>query len=133
MTLIKASITAGIRPTSMILHTQPSGKWNDLDFLIMEAYEIYKSEMCPECGYPIYVCHNDSNDIKFRLAEVTCYGKAAVDKRNKANSKKKGFEPPAGTTLRPEPYSKTGADLTSYREQFYLDLMAKRKAIRAAS
>lgn len=116
----------------MILHTQPTKKWNEYDFLLLEAYQILESERCGQCGLPRYICHNDSNEIQFSLAEDTCHAKAKIDERNRADSKRTNFEPPAGTVLVPEPRSTEGKELIDYRQPYYEAEAARRAEIAAS-
>lgn len=110
----------------MIVGTNSKKPWSDLDRLIMEAYQIFLGELCPQCGQPRYICGNESNDIQFRVHEEYCSAKAAIDKREEANTKSK--KNMSGITLRPEAYSVDGIDLVTYREPYYLAERKKREA-----
>lgn len=114
----------------MILHTQPTKRWNAHDFLLLEAYQILEEERCQQCGLPRYICHNESSDVRFRIVEDTC---AAMVEKDMYEEQKRGsdkdYRAPAGTTLRPEPYAVDGRDLTTFRTQYYLDEAEKQQII----
>lgn len=78
VTKIKTSITAGIRPTSMIFHEQPTAAWVPLDFVLLEAYQRLQDELCPRCGHPIWLCRSQSNSVQFRIREDYCASERAV-------------------------------------------------------
>lgn len=115
MSLIKASITASIRPTAMILHEQPSEPWNDHDFLLIEAYEIFQSERC-SCGLLIYMCHSEDDAIQFDVHEDVCAAKVAVETKE---SKYKDGDRPKGTRLVPFPFMTNGEEFITLREPYY--------------
>lgn len=95
---IKASITAGIRPTSMLFHEQPTAAWERFDFLLLEAYQRLQDELCPKCGHPVWLCRSQSNKVQFSVREAYCSGERALreaedrgkpkDKRSSASDKK---------------------------------------------
>lgn len=113
----------------MILHTQPRKRWNEMDFMLAEAYQKYLNGLCPQCGMPRYLCGNDSNDIQYHLREDYCAAKAAVDERRSRDSKAKDYEPPFGVVLVPEPYSPSGASLDSFQYPYLKAQAAKYKAM----
>jgi hypothetical protein len=41
--------------------------------LFITAYELLQDEICPECGEPVWICHNESKDIQFTGKETICY------------------------------------------------------------
>lgn len=117
----------------MILHTQPAKPWTKHDFLLLEAHQILESERCGQCGYPIYICHNEDERIQFRLDEDTCSIRAAVERQEEAESKKKNAKTKHGTQIAPTPYvMKTPGDegetptLSDFREPYYKAQMEKR-------
>ena len=118
--LIEASITAGIRPTSMIMHTQPRGKWSEWDFLCIEAYQIVQNERCRQCGLPVWMCHNDDGDIGTKVVKDICYSTREVETKDEEASSKKGYKAPKGVKTRPEPYRYSGRPLDAdVREDYY--------------
>lgn len=118
--LIEASITAGIRPTSMILHTQPGKKWNKFDFLCIEAHQIVVNERCPQCGLPRWVCHNEDGDIGFRVVKDICYAKREIETVDESDQKQKKYKAPKGVMARPEPFRYSGEPIDGdVREAYY--------------
>lgn len=81
MTQIKTSITAGIRPTSMIFHEQPTDPWTPFDFKLLEAYQILQDELCPKCGHPIWLCRSSSNRVEFKAQAAYCAGERALKEK----------------------------------------------------
>ena len=119
--LIEASITAGIRPTAMILHTQPRKPWNDFDFLCIEAHEIVLRERCPQCQLPRWMCHNTDGDVGFEIEEDVCFAIRELETLDEEATKRRGDEPAEnGMKMRPVPMRYSGKPLDSaLREAFY--------------
>jgi hypothetical protein len=113
------AIEAGIRPTSLILHTQPRKKWNEHDFLLLKAYKILQDERCSQCGLPRWICHNESSDIQIAVRDDLCYAKKEIEA--KANPKAKAGEKKRfGKTAYPSPYTISGKPLDwHFRDQHY--------------
>lgn len=127
MHLIRASITASIRPTSLLLHTQPSAPWTKHDFLLLEAYQIIQDEACPSCGLPVWICRNEDNDIQFSVRRATCFATRArelEDERYGPENKK-----PAGELLIPEPRVESGKALAEFRRPYYEADLKRRQAL----
>lgn len=129
LTAIKASITFGKRPSTFILGTDSNKPWNKWDILIATAYQIMEEERCSQCGYPVYICHNESSEIRFALRDDTCFAKAKVEKRNDDDSSRTKYKKPFGQVLAPEAYTPSGEDFVTYRESYYLAEQAKRKIV----
>ncbi|GAB2699473.1 hypothetical protein BKA24_001805 [Microbacterium marinum] len=130
MHLIRAAITAGIRPSAMILRTQPSAPWDRWDFLLLEAYQIVQDERC-DCGNPIWLCHHTSNDIQFRIDEVTCEATAYRERQEESRYGGPNQKRPHGVSLRAIPFSPSGAPLASFRRDYYRAQAKKREALNA--
>ena len=80
MTRIKAALAAGIRPTAMLFHEQPTGPWSEMDFRWLEAYQITQDEICPQCGNPIWLCRSTDDRISWTKHESVC--RATKEKEN---------------------------------------------------
>jgi hypothetical protein len=78
ITKIKAAITAGIRPSAMIFHEQPTAPWVDFDFVLLEAYQMLQDETCPKCGHPVWLCRSSSNRVEFKVNSGFCAGERAL-------------------------------------------------------
>ena len=119
--LIEASITAGIRPTSMILHTQPGKKWTDWDFLCIEAFQIAKNEQCPHCGMPVWVCRNEDGDFGFKVVTDTCFALRELEMVDESKTKNSNYKAPKGAKARPEAYRYSKAEVftAEVRESYY--------------
>ena len=90
MTQIQASITAAIRPTSMIFQEQPTEPWTKYDFLFLEAYQILKNETCQKCGHPIWLCRSESNEFEWTVENYVCQAERALRaKEHKRSNDKK--------------------------------------------
>ena len=88
---IRAAVTAGVRPCAMVFRVQPERNWEDLDFKLMEAYQILTDETCPKCGQPVWLCRNTSDDFVWSVANTICYATRALEEKqeNKKSSKDK--------------------------------------------
>lgn len=129
MTSIKASITAGVRPSVFILGADSRKPWNKWDRVLMEAYQTLENERCPQCGTYRWICGNEDPDIQVRVDYDFCAMKARTDQINDANRKKTNFEPNPGETMRPQPYTVSGADLVDYRDAYYKAQATRQRAI----
>lgn len=92
MSLMKASIAHGIRPTALILGKDSGKPWNRMDILFAKAYQQFLNELCDQCGRPEYICHNDDNRIQIdakldecEIAKVTERKQAELTEANKKN------------------------------------------------
>lgn len=87
---VRASITAKIKPTSMILMEDPSEPWRLLDYQLIEALQIMEDETCPQCGGPVWHCRSKDPDIKWPVQRDVCLSTRATDERQwrKNNPKK---------------------------------------------
>jgi hypothetical protein len=132
VTLIKAAITGGVRPSTMILGANSRKPWDKWDRLLMAAYQILEGERCPQCGMYRWICANEDGDIRFRLEHDYCGARALVDRENDQNSRRQNYKQPHGETLRPEPYTASGADLSDFREPYYHAEFERREAIEAS-
>lgn len=94
-TQIRASITAGIRPTSMIFHEQPSEPWTKHDFLLLEAYQILKDETCPKCGHPVWLCRSHSNTFSWKVESYVCQADRLLQEKQWYRTADKGTKPDA--------------------------------------
>jgi hypothetical protein len=125
--LIEASITAGIRPTSMILHTQPNKRWDEFDFLCIEAHQIVLNERCGQCGLPRWICHNEDPDMGFKAIQDTCFAMKEIEILDERKSSNKDYKAPKGTKTRPEPYLYGGGEISGeHREAYYKVEWAKK-------
>lgn len=113
----------------MIIGANSNKPWNDDDIIIMQAYQALMDERCTQCGYPRYICDNESNDIQAALVEEHCSFQAKIDARNDSNSKSKNYKKPFGVIMRPEGYSVSGVDLSSYRDDYYVQRANERREI----
>jgi len=108
--LIEASITAGIRPTSMILHTQPRKRWDEFDFLCIEAHQIVLSERCAQCGYPRWLCHNEEENAGWKAVQDVCFATREVENKNADKVDGLPEKQKRGMKLRVEPFRYDGKD-----------------------
>jgi hypothetical protein len=89
ITKIKASITAGIRPLSMLFHEQPGDPWTPYDFKLLEAYQILQDETCPSCGHPVWLCRNPDPRVSWKVRDTTCYATKAQEEINDSKKPRK--------------------------------------------
>lgn len=123
VTLIKAGITAGVRPTTMILGADSRKKWSDLDVMVMQAYQIMESERCSQCGGPRWLCDSDDPALRTRIKESQCDAKRELEKAEE--TRKDGDN--KGITLYPEFWTADGRDLVEFRA-LYREQVAREAA-----
>lgn len=109
-------------PTAFLFRKRrpQSAKWNEWDYLLIEAVQTLESERC-HCGLPVYICHSDDPHVRFRVEEDICEATKVTDAYEERQQKAGGdsYKRPHGSTLRPVPYTTDGSDLTRYRDAFY--------------
>ena len=133
ITKIKASITAGIRPTAMIFHEQPTAPWVDFDFLLLEAHQMLNDEICPRCGHPVWLCRSSSEAIEFHVETSYCYAERAqlesADKEKDRKSRASKEDKKSWGQFRfAVPVALPGYELPT-REEYYTSLAEKRGAV----
>lgn len=84
-----------LRPTTLVLSRQPDKPWTRLDFLLMEAYQVYEDEMSKSSGIPVWLTRSLDPDIGFVVEERTDQADAALEKYDKEHS---GDKKKFGTT-----------------------------------
>lgn len=105
--------------------------WSEWDYLLVEAVQTLEAERC-RCGLPVYVCHSSDPHVRFRIEEDTCEAMATVERHEEALRRgNKDYKAPAGTSLRPVPYTTDSSDFVTYREDYYSDQAARRNEILA--
>ncbi|WP_217182694.1 hypothetical protein [Streptomyces sp. AC495_CC817] len=120
--MIRASITAGVRPTTMILGEDNRKAWSHLDVLAMQAFQIIEDERCGQCGLPRWLCKNDDPRLQVRIKVDSCYAKQELDKFEE--ERKKGD---SGGLAYPEFYTKPdNIPLHEFRALYYEQLAAER-------
>ena len=72
----------------MVFRAQPRRDWIDLDFKLLEAYQILDDETCPQCGNPIWLCRNDDSDIEWTVQGSKCYATARLEEHRDGKKKK---------------------------------------------
>ena len=73
----------------MIFHEQPTDPWVEVDFKLLEAYQIIEQETCSSCGQPIWLCRSEDQRLGFELHTSTCYGDKKIKEWSEKQSKKK--------------------------------------------
>lgn len=62
----------------------PWPEWGEVDFLLTQAYDQYKHNICPcGCGFWESECTDRANAKKFVVEEKTFYGQRALDEWRK--------------------------------------------------
>ena len=44
-----------------------------MDFKVLEAYQMLRDEICPQCGHPVWLCRSKSDDIEWTANTDVCY------------------------------------------------------------
>lgn len=68
----------------MVFRVQPNRDWEDLDFKLMEAYQVLEDETCPKCGQPVWLCRSTSNDFVWSTAKTVCYATRALEEKQES-------------------------------------------------
>lgn len=108
----------------MILGEDNRKKWSPLDVLVMQAYEMFKGEQCQHCGYPTWICRVGDDDyidpnVQVRKKIVKCWVDEEVDEWREATKDKAEAK-----FIRPEVYTRDGAELSTLRIPYYERLAA---------
>ena len=123
-------MAAGIRPSAMIFHEQPTDPWTPYDFMLLEAYQILQDETCNQCGNPIWVCRSEDPNVTFKIRNSVCFADREFKKWEKSKQKqaerlKKGaWEPEPGEEWYPVAVTVDGGPLPSRND--YLRSLADR-------
>ena len=75
----------------MIFRTQPTKKWNNWDFALVEAFQTLEDEICKQCGNPVWLCRSNSNKFEFQVKEEICHATRKLEfvKDNKKKVKER--------------------------------------------
>ena len=94
---VKAALRWGQPPVGFVTGTGATA-WTERDSTVAVAYEIYLSELCPECGQPKSVCR--TGVLGFEAKKEICAARAAVDEIRQDEK----YKPDPGEILQPVPY-----------------------------
>jgi len=126
--LMKASIAHHIRPSSLILGKDSKKPWGRWDIVLAKAYQRFLNEICQQCGYPKYLCHNDDNRIQFKPVRDKCESAfvAERDQENMTSDGKRVY----GVKVFGEPYlTQTaideGMELSDFRRPYQIERAKK--------
>lgn len=109
----------GLRPTTLLLNKQPYSKWNDLDRLLIQAYQQLEDESGNEHGLPLWLARSRDPEVMFVVETNEDRAAAALadwDKKHE-KTKKEGlvrFVVPYSTDGTPLEYG--GLTRQRYRE-----------------
>lgn len=76
---IKASVSRGFRPTTLVFRRQPNSLWDEWDFKLLEAFQIVDDETCTMCGNPVWQCQSKTRDIGFKVVERVCFATREIE------------------------------------------------------
>lgn len=99
----------------MFIGADSRKKWDDMDVLIMSAYQITLDEACSQCGMPRWLCHNEDPKLNVRVKYDVCVAKQAVDDAREA---RKEGDPDPGFAY-PEFYDLDERPLETFRQSYY--------------
>jgi hypothetical protein len=106
----------------ILTHKQPSDGWSNVDKKLAVAFQILDDETCPDCGIPIWIGHNDAEDIVFEIKSRVCYSCAQVENdRDKRENKKNKRKPTKGE----KHFLSDETKIIHSREEFYKSESAK--------
>lgn len=99
-------------------------KWTALDYGLAEAYNIYESERCPQCGTHAWHAYSHDQNIKFEINETKCEACVVLDEHNeKQKDRKPGVTPSIKTGVYIE-----GEPLPG-RNDWFVEMAAHAKAV----
>jgi hypothetical protein len=90
---LRAAILRGLRPTTLLLGKQPYSKWNRLDRLLLEAYQLLEDETSTSSGLPIWLTRSLDPNIQFIVESGIDNADAAIadwDKKHGGDKSKPG-------------------------------------------
>jgi len=121
LTLIDISIDLRCPPTSVILHKQPTAKWSDLDWALLEAHRGLQNERCGQCGLPRWICHSEDGDLGFKGVDDTCFASKEIDTVHDKKSSGKNYKEPKGVRTHAEAFRYSGKPVGGLgeREAYY--------------
>lgn len=130
---MKASIAHGIRPSALILGKDSKKPWGETDIQLAKAYQRYLAELCPQCGYPKYMCHTDDNRIQFEPAIDDCASARVAESQQAVmarNAAKKNASQPYGKKVMTkakltEDAVAEGLEFSDFRRPYLIDQAKK--------
>lgn len=91
--MLRAAILRNLRPTTLLLGKQPHSKWNDLDRLLLHAFQIHEDEISSNTGLPVWVTRSLDPNVRIVVEEREDMADRALaewDKKNSGKDKKMG-------------------------------------------
>lgn len=88
--MLRTAIIRGLRPTTLLLNKQPYSKWNHLDRLLVQAYQIYEDEISSSSGLPIWITRNLDPNIILTVEEREDVADRLLAEWDEKNAGKKG-------------------------------------------
>lgn len=133
MDLMKASIAHHIRPTALILGKDSGKPWDEWDTAFAKAYQRFLSEICQQCGAPIYICHNDDNRIEIKPKRDECESAKVAEREQARLSADKNLKL-YGVRIKGEPSLSAealaeGLEFVDFRRPYYIEQAKKRGLI----
>ena len=124
VTAIKTARDFSVPPTVLILNgRQPSDGWSATDKKLAIAFQILEDETCGDCGIPIWLGHNDDENIVFEIKSRVCYSCAQVEKdREKKETRKNKRKDDKGEK---NFIQQREGSATPSRQEYYLQEAAK--------
>ena len=125
---MEVSRAHNIRPSALILGKDSKKAWGKWDFLLAKAYQRFKNEICPQCGLPKYICHNEDNRIQFKVGRDECVANAVAQREQKRmnDNKTEHF----GMVVYGDPYLmpdaiKEGLEFSDFRRPYLIEQAKK--------
>lgn len=98
---MRAAVLRGFRPTTLTHRRRnPNGKWSDLDFMLLEAYQSYEDEIGNKTGLPIWLTRTSGAAVSFQVEEGIDEAEAMLERFDKAARGPKGDKEPAPGSYR---------------------------------
>lgn len=48
-----------------------------MDFKLLEAHQILRDEICPQCGQPSWLCRSNDDRVSWRVSDSVCHATKA--------------------------------------------------------
>ena len=97
----------------------------------MLAYQVLQDEKCGQCGMPVYICHNESQDVEFNFRSDVCSATAKVEKGKERLEQKKNYKSKPGEQHYAEWFSPTNKPQWEIRDSYYEAEEKRLKALEA--
>lgn len=84
---MRVAVLRGLRPTCLIFRTQPDSEWDELDYILIEAYQVYEDETSQTTGQPLWLSRSGDPGLQFVIEEYIDAAQEAIDVYDEEHAK----------------------------------------------